>query len=170
MPRLLRRNIWIETGLSLVLLIFFAILYWNMDACIVEAMPSAISPAFFPRLITLILVVLSALLLAILLRATWHMLTGTVDRERLELQAAEEEAGRFLALAGYVGILFLYLLGLYLIGFVCATPVVMLLISLTLGLRRWPVALAAYVAFTLVIRYAAFHYMQIILPTGLLFG
>lgn len=169
MPRLLRRNIWIETGISLFLLAFFTTLYLNVEACIVEAMPSMISPAFFPRLIALILAVLSAALLAILLRAAWHMLSGTVDRERLELQEAGEEAGRFLALAGYVGILFLYLIGLHLVGFVCATPVVMLLVSLTLGLRRWLAGLAAYIVFTLLIRHAAFQYMQIILPTGLLF-
>ena len=80
-----------------------------------------------------------------------------------------EEAGRFLALAGYVGILFLYLIGLHLAGFVYATPVVMLLVSLTLGLRRWLAGLAAYIAFTLAVQHAAFHFMQIILPTGILF-
>lgn len=169
MPRLLRRNIWIETGISLFLLVLFLILHWNVEACITEALPSTISPAFFPGLITLILACLSALLLALVLRAAWHMLSGTVDRERLELQEGGEEAGRFLALAGYVGILFLYLIGLRLVGFTCATPVVMLLVSLTLGLRRWLAGLAAYIAFTLAIRYAAFHFMQIILPTGILF-
>ncbi len=169
MPRLLRRNIWIETGISLFLLILFITLHWNIDACIEEAMPSAISPAFFPGLISLILACLSALLLAFMLRAAWHMLCGTVDRERLELQEGGEEAGRFLALAGYVGILFLYLIGLHLAGFVYATPVVMLLVSLTLGLRRWLAGLAAYIAFTLAVQHAAFHFMQIILPTGILF-
>lgn len=170
MARLLRRNIWIEVGISLFLLIFFIILHLNTDRWIVEALPSTISPAFFPGLISLVLIFMSALLLAFTLRALRHMLTGAVDEERLELQEAGEEAGRFLALGGYVGVLFLYLIGLQYIGFVYSTPGIMLLVSLLLGLRRWPIALVVYILFTLAIDYAAFHFMQIILPTGVLFG
>lgn len=170
MARLLRRNIWIETGISLFLLVFFIIVHANVEAWIMEAMPATVSPAFFPGLVSLILAVLSAGLLGFSLRAVWHMLSGKVDDERLELQEAGEEAGRFLSLFAYVGILFLYLLGLHFIGFVYSTPVVMLLVSLVLGLRHWLAGLAAYVAFTLAVDYAAFHFMQIILPTGVLFG
>ena len=65
---------------------------------------------------------------------------------------------------------FLYLIGLHFVGFVYSTPVIMLLVSLVLGLRHWLAGLAAYIAFTLAVNYAAFHFMQIILPTGVLFG
>lgn len=56
---------------------------------------------------------MSALLTGFCLRSVRHMLAGKVDEERLELQEGGEEAGRFAALAGYVGILFLYLIGLH---------------------------------------------------------
>ena len=170
MGRLLRRNIWIETGISIFLLIFFIIVHANVETWIVEAMPATISPAFFPGLVSMILAVLSAGLLAFSLRAVRHMLSGEVDDERLELQEAGEEAGRFLSLFAYVVILFLYLIGLHFIVFVYYTPVVMLLVSVVLGLRHWLAGLVAYIAFTLAVDYAAFHFMQIILPTGVLFG
>ena len=86
MGRLLRRNIWIETGISIFLLIFFIIVHANVETWIVEAMPATISPAFFPGLVSMILAVLSAGLLAFSLRAVRHMLSGEVDDERLELQ------------------------------------------------------------------------------------
>ena len=113
---------------------------------------------------------MSVLLVGFALRALRHMLAGTVDDERLELQEGGEEAGRFVALAGYVGILFLYLIGLEYVGFVYSTPVVMFLVSVMLGLRHWLIGIVCYVLFTLALDYVAFHFMQIILPTGVLFG
>ena len=113
---------------------------------------------------------MSALLTGFCLRSVRHMLAGKVDEERLELQEGGEEAGRFAALAGYVGILFLYLIGLHFIGFVYSTPIVMFLVSLMLGLRHWRIGIVCYVLFTLLLNYVAFNFMQIILPTGVLFG
>ena len=158
MGRLLRRNIWIEAGISLFLMLFFIYFYCHIDQWVIETLPSTISPAFFPSVVTLVLIIMSALL------------TGKVDEERLELQEGGEEAGRFAALAGYVGILFLYLIGLHFIGFVYSTPIVMFLVSLMLGLRHWLIGIVCYVLFTLLLNYVAFNFMQIILPTGVLFG
>ena len=133
MGRLLRRNIWIEAGISLFLMLFFIYFYCHIDQWVIETLPSTISPAFFPSVVTLVLIIMSALLTGFCLRSVRHMLAGKVDEERLELQEGGEEAGRFAALAGYVGILFLYLIGLHFIGFVYSTPIVMFLVSLMLG-------------------------------------
>lgn len=81
-----------------------------------------------------------------------------------------EDAGRMLALCAYVAVMFLYLAGLHYVGFVISTPPAMLAVGLMLGLRRWLPALICYVAFTLALDYAAFHFMQIILPEGVLFS
>ncbi len=170
MGRLLRRNVWIEVGISLFLMLFFIYFYCNIEGWVIESMPSTISPAFFPSVITIVLIAMSVLLVGFTLRALRHMLAGTVDKERIELQESGEEAGRFLALAGYVGILFLYLIGLHYVGFVYSTPVIMFLVSVMLGLRHWLIGIVCYVLFTLVLNYVAFHFMQIILPTGVLFG
>lgn len=88
----------------------------------------------------------------------------------MNFRKAERRPGRFAALAGYVGILFLYLIGLHFIGFVYSTPIVMFLVSLMLGLRHWLIGIVCYVLFTLLLNYVAFNFMQIILPTGVLFG
>lgn len=169
MPELLKRNIWIEFGLSLFCVLFFTFMYFNIEHWVLATMPSTLSPAFFPMLITAICLAMSALLLFFSLRSLYHMHAGLVDDERVLLQEAGEEAGRFLALAGYVGVLFLYLLGLQYVGFLYSTPIVMLLISLMLGLKRWLTGLVLYILFTLLLDYVAMHLMQIILPQGVLF-
>ena len=160
----------IEAGISLFLMLFFIYFYCHIDQWVIETLPSTISPAFFPSVVTLVLIIMSALLTGFCLRSVRHMLAGKVDEERLELQEGGEEAGRFAALAGYVGILFLYLIGLHFIGFVYSTPIVMFLVSLMLGLRHWLISIVCYVLFTLLLNYVAFNFMQIILPTGVLFG
>lgn len=169
MPELLKRNIWIEFGLSVFCVLFFTFLLFNLERWVLATMPSTLSPAFFPMLITVICLTMSVLLLLFSLRSLYHMHAGLVDEERLLLQEAGKDAGRFLALAGYVGILFCYLLGLRYVGFLYSTPAVMLLISLMLGLKRWLTGLACYILFTLLLDYAAMHLMQIILPQGILF-
>lgn len=93
MGRLLRRNIWIEAGISLFLMLFFIYFYCHIDQWVIETLPSTISPAFFPSVVTLVLIIMSALLTGFCLRSVRHMLAGKVDEERLELQEGGEEAG-----------------------------------------------------------------------------
>ena len=170
METLLRRNVWIEFGLACFLLAFFVLLALRGDAWIEEAIPGTISAAFFPTLVSWIMATLCALLTLFSGRAVRHMLAGRVDRERLELTQGGAEAGRFLALFAYVGILFLYLAGLEYLGFLVSTPPVMLALALLLGARRWLLALAGAIAFSVALDQAAFHLMQIILPQGSLWS
>lgn len=170
MGRLLRRNIWIETGISLVLLFLFVFLYFNIDEWVLETLPATISPAFFPLLVTGLLIFMSGILVFFSFKSLRVMLAGKVDKERLVLQEGGEEAGRMVALICYVGIMFLYLAALHYIGFVYSTPFIMLLVSVMLGLRRWVIGMIAYVLFTLALNYAALNFMQILLPSGVLFG
>ena len=100
MGRLLRRNIWIEAGISLFLMLFFIYFYCHIDQWVIETLPRPSAP--FPIRLTLVLIIMSALLTGFCLRSVRHMLAGKVDEERLELQEGGEEAGRFAALAGYV--------------------------------------------------------------------
>lgn len=170
METLLRRNVWIELGVALCLLAFFTLLALAGDAWIEEAIPGTISAAFFPTLVSWILVGLCLPLTFNSAKAVRHMLEGRVDRERLELAQGGAEAGRFLALFAYVGILFLYLAGLEYLGFLISTPPAMLAIALLLGARRWLLALLAACAFSVALDQAAFHLMQIILPQGSLWS
>ncbi|MEG1610322.1 MAG: tripartite tricarboxylate transporter TctB family protein, partial [Bilophila sp.] len=143
--------------------------YCNIESWVLETLPATISPAFFPLVVTGILVFMSGVLLFFSVKSLHTMLTGQVDKERLDLQEGGEEAGRFTALFGYVGIMFLYLVALHYIGFLYSTPFIMLLVSLMLGLRHYVMGMAVYVLFTLALDYAALNFMQIILPTGVLF-
>ena len=91
-------------------------------------------------------------------------------------EADSDEAGDETGTGGpaslliYIGILFGYVLGLYWLGFVCATPPVMLAIALMLGLRRVALACVVYVLFAVLMNYLALHVMQIILPVGVLWN
>ncbi|MFQ8889671.1 MAG: tripartite tricarboxylate transporter TctB family protein [Bilophila wadsworthia] len=168
MGRLLRRNIWIEAGISLFLMLFFIYFYCHIDQWVIETLPSTVSPAFFPSVVTILLIAMSVLLAGFCLRSVRHS-RGKVDEERLELQEGGEEADASppRQLRRH---LFLYLIGLHFIGFVYSTPIVMFLVSLMLGLRHWLIGIVCYVLFTLLLNYVAFNFMQIILPTGVLFG
>lgn len=72
MGRLLRRNIWIEAGISLFLMLFFIYFYCHIDQWVIETLPSTISPAFFPSVVTLVLIIMSALLTGFCLRGTFR--------------------------------------------------------------------------------------------------
>ena len=169
MGKPLWRNILIEAALSLFLLCFFFWVALCADRWVVAAMPTTVSPAFFPKLTAAVLAGVSALLACFCLRTVRHMLKGEVDEEQLDLQEGGEDAGRFLALGGYVAILFLYLAGLHLVGFLVSTPIVMLLVSVMLGLRQWLFGLVCYVLFTLLLNQVVFSLMNIMLPAGILF-
>ena len=81
MGRLLRRNIWIEAGISLFLMLFFIYFYCHIDQWVIETLPSTISPAFFPSVVTLVLIIMSALLTGFCLRSVRHLLAGKVAED-----------------------------------------------------------------------------------------
>lgn len=168
MTRLSSRSIWIELGVSLALTGLFLYAYLNMENWVIETMPSTISPAFFPTLTAQLLFLFSLVLVGLSLRDIFLAKSGGSEVQRKK-PAQEGEGGRYLALFGYIGIMFLYLIGMHYVGFVVSTPLIMLAVALLLGIRRWIIGFICYVAFTLVLDYAAFHFMQIILPSGVLF-
>lgn len=166
MEKLLKRNVWIEFGLSVLLLLLFSILAVFGEVWIEEAIPGTIPASFFPFLISCLLSVLCFILVINSFRGLWAMYSGTGDKEQKSLEQSAQASGRFLALFAYVGILFLYLIGLDYVGFVYSTPFVMLLISLLLGIKRWIIGFACYCVFAYALDWAALNLMQIILPQG----
>ena len=72
MGRLLRRNIWIEAGISLFLMLFFIYFYCHIDQWVIETLPSTVSPAFFPSVVTLVHIAISELLVGFCFRAVRH--------------------------------------------------------------------------------------------------
>ncbi|MFR1532756.1 MAG: tripartite tricarboxylate transporter TctB family protein [Bilophila wadsworthia] len=166
MGRLLRRNIWIEAGISLFLMLFFIYFYCHIDQWVIETLPSTISPAFFPSVVTLVLIIMSALLTGFCLRSVRHMLAGKVDEERLELQEGGEEADASPPSPVTSNPLPTSSASTSSDSFNADRHVSCVLM---LGLRHWLI-IVCYVLFTLLLNYVAFNFMQIILPTGVLFG
>lgn len=168
-----QRNLWINLGIGVFLTGLFLLASLRMDGWVIEAMPATVSPVFFPRLTAMLLTAFSVSLVIVSLRGLRRAARTRTDAETDgdgTTKETGEEAGQTLALCAYVAVMFLYLAGLHYVGFVISTPPAMLAVGLMLGLRRWLPALICYVAFTLALDYAAFHFMQIILPTGTLFS
>ncbi len=169
MIRFLRRNVYCEVALSFTLVLLFTSVFFNADSWIIETLPSTLKPSFFPTSIAGIMLVASLIFLGQTFVALRHLLRGEVDEERIMLQMAREESGSSYALLAYLFLLFMYLLGFYYIGFLYSTPIIMFFVSLMLGLERKVLGAVSYVLFAYIVDYATFEFMQIILPTGVLF-
>ena len=166
-PRTLRTDLIITAALLLLLVILRA----NIDKCVQQVVPSLINPDFFPSVVLNCLIAINLLILVLDLRQ-WRRpsLTGPAGEADSDEAGDETGTGGPASLLIYIGILFGYVLGLYWLGFVCATPPVMLAIALMLGLRRVALACVVYVLFAVLMNYLALHVMQIILPVGVLWN
>ena len=170
-----QRRLRIDLGIGLVLMAVFLFIYVHIDDWVITNLPFTISPADFPRLVTGILVAMSALLGVISFRALFALRrrwNGRLHSGDCELACECEEGlntSQILSLGCYVGILLLYLVGLQYIGFVYSTPISMLLVARMLGLKNWMVGLVCYIIFTLTLNYFVFEFMHVILPAGILF-
>lgn len=166
-PRTLRTDLIITAALLLLLVILRA----NIDKCVQQLVPSLINPDFFPSVVLNCLIAINLLILVLDLRQ-WRRPSLTVPAGEADRDEAGDETGTGgpASLLIYIGILFGYVLGLYWLGFVCATPPVMLAIALMLGLRRVALACVVYVLFAVLMNYLALHVMQIILPVGVLWN
>lgn len=162
-PRTLRTDLIITAALLLLLVILRA----NIDKCVQQVVPSLINPDFFPSVVLNCLIAINLLILVLDLRQ-WRRPSLAVTAG--EADSDEAGTGGPASLLIYIGILFGYVLGLYWLGFVCATPPVMLAIALMLGLRRVALACVVYVLFAVLMNYLALHVMQIILPVGVLWN
>ena len=166
-PRTLRTDLIITAALLLLLVILRA----NIDKCVQQVVPSLINPDFFPSVVLNCLIAINLLILVLDLRQ-WRRPSLAVTAGEADSDEAGDETGTGgpASLLIYIGILFGYVLGLYWLGFVCATPPVMLAIALMLGLRRGALACVGYVLFAVLMNYLALHVMQIILPVGVLWN
>lgn len=165
----LRHKIILEIIISILLFIAYALLYFNADSLIEQTLFGSVDAAFFPKTVFLIVLVFCTLLVLDSVtmwcnykknKITHHMRTLVSDAEE------EYPMGRVFI---YIATLFLYLLGFYYIGFVYSTPIIMLIVAYLLGMRNILLGAICFVAFTLALDYASLHFLQILLPSGVLF-
>lgn len=161
------RKSWIEVGISVILLCLFLFLYSGIDRWVIQTLPSTVSPDYFPRVITVLCIVLSAMLVYFSIFAL-----KTDFKNRVEVvkdEADLEEDDRIFPIICYISVLFIYIIGLYFVGFVYSTPFIMLFVAISLGLKRIFIGFTVYVLFAFGLNAVVFHLMHIILPVGVLF-
>ena len=118
--------------------------------------------ALFPRIVSAIVALLAFYHLA---ENIWKAL-----KKPPETDETTTEAPVCLAWYGSLGLVLLYLLLVYLIGFVLATGLFMIFFPLAAGYRRWPVIIVTAVATALIIDLSFNRLLQIQLHEGILFA
>lgn len=152
-----------DAGIGVGLLVFCGILYWQ--AGLVSAPPFVpIGPAFYPRVVLILLAGLALWLIA------EDLLQGRV-RARKAAKPAGHAPNYGKVLLGFI-IFLAYVAGLSLIGYPAATFLFVLGLSWTIGprnVRELP-KLVAIAAGTVLATYLIFEkYLYVFLPQGLLF-
>lgn len=162
-----QRRLAVEICISVTLLIIFLMLEVNMSKLVIETLPATVKPTFFPRLVSGALAGLSLLLLVTTI-IDYRKAARSLTTKKEEPFDVTENGAQISSLILYVAILFLYLLGMKYLGFLLSTPCAMFAVAVQLGLRRYLLGFGIYVMVAFALNYVAFNYMQIMLPSGLL--
>ncbi len=165
----LKHRILVEIAISIFLLIFYALVHFYADTFIVIPMFGGADPVFFPKTVSLIVVALSVLLVFHSLRL-WINYKKDKLTHHMRTLVTDHEDDPLLRICLYIGVLFLYLLGFYYIGFVYTTPIIIVLVALMLGLKNIFLGAIVAILFTLALDYASLQFLQIMLPKGVLFS
>ena len=134
-------------------LLGFALVYYQQSFSIVRGFASdRLGPACFPRLLALVLAVLS---LTLIVRA----LAGRSDPSRPPAM----RAGIFVAV---MGLLVLYAVVLPTAGFLIATPILLAAVIWLFGLRQWVTLLGTALGVTAVLYLVFVRALHVLLPLG----
>ncbi len=149
-----------DTGIGIGLLGLCGLLYWQ--AGFAPAPPFvSIGPAFYPRVISLVLALLAVWLIA----EDVFRKSGAAGKKGGGKANYERVVLAFFIFLGYV-------IGISFLGYVTATFLFVLALSWSIGPRRWGdmPKLLAVAAGTAVITFLVFEkYLYVFLPRGLLF-
>ncbi len=162
-----QRKLAIEICISIALLILFLVMVINMPKWVIETLPSTVKPTFFPRIVSGTLAGLSLLLLITTIIDYHKTATRLVRDKEKQFETVQDDA-KYSSLIIYITVLFLYLLGMKYLGFLLSTPFAMFAVAVQLGLRKYMIGFITYVMVAFALNYVAFNYMQIMLPSGLL--
>ncbi|MCG8567381.1 MAG: tripartite tricarboxylate transporter TctB family protein [Desulfobacterales bacterium] len=133
----------------------------NMHHFVSGGTHSAVSPLSFPRFVMVLVVILSLVL----------MVTGFLSKPTADPQAKEKASAPVNQVNTliYLGLLFLYLILLHYVGFVIATPIIMVAVAYILNGRNFKVMIPGFIAFSVILYYVALKLMKIMLPLGIFF-
>lgn len=155
-------------------LLFFSSCYFltNMDNFIDQGLPAVIDPLIFPKFIILILVLFSGAYMVQTIYSVYTMVKSHADMNAQAMtytdadQEEREEQGKSLYI--YVGLLLIYYATFDTVGFLLATPPLMLAVAWLLGARRIAMPFLGFAVFTIVVEQAFLRAMKMPLPSGFL--
>lgn len=164
----LRHRIILEIIINALLLVFYSVFYLNADSLIEQSLFGSIDASFFPKIIILCIVIMS-LMLFIDTCMMWNNYKNNKITHKMKALISEKESYPMSGVFIYIGTLFLYLLGFYYIGFIYSTPIIVVLVAYLLGMKNFFIGVSAAIMFTFALDYASLHFLQILLPSGILF-
>ncbi len=120
------------------------------------------SAALFPRIVSAVVALL----------CYWHLGENILKHLRTQPDLQGESNGLPICLPWYgsFALILLYLLLVFLIGFVWGTGLFMIFFPAAAGYRRWPVILATAVATAIIIETSFNRFLEIQLHQGILFA
>ncbi len=144
-------------GLILFMISFPFLL--NMHRFVSGGMHSAVSPLSFPRFVIVLVVILSVVL----------MITGLFSKSAPAVEEKKGVGPNPVNSLIYLGLLFLYLILLHYVGFMVATPIIMVGVAYILNGRNFKVLIPGFIAFSVGLYFVALKLMKIMLPLGIFF-
>lgn len=159
-----RKKIYFDVWCSTILTLATAAFTLNIDRFVDVGVPSTVSPATFPRYISVVLVLFLTVYMFTSLRALLLFRKADTGVHVPDIIPADHSLSCIL----YVGILVAYYFLFQYAGFVLATPPVMAGVALLMGVRSMKYLLPGFVVFTLALYYVTLHILKIQLPLGVL--
>ena len=166
---------WSNIIIGIILLISSAFYYYSTTGFPPPSKTENLGPAFFPTLLAAVLAFLALLLIlnSFLVRgASGKEEDGAVIQgaERLEEDSFGVEQISYKFLLGTVGLSFLYVGLISILGFLISTPLFLILLIRLLGYEKWVNNLAASVGLTAALYLLFAVALSVSLPAGIFFS
>lgn len=164
-----KNRIYIEITISILLLACYFVFSLFLEDMIEQTLALALDQTLFPKAITITVILMCFLLVFDSVKRYSDFKKGIMTPDICEYLECSEDTIPIFRILAYIGILFLYLIGLYYIGFMYTTPVIIMSIAYLLGMKRIFMGALGAVVFTVALEYASLYCLQIVLPNGVLF-
>ena len=166
---------WSNIIIGIILLIASAFYYFSTSEFPPPSKTENLGPAFFPTLLAAALALLALLLIlsSLFFRgATGKEKGGAVIQgaERLEEDSFSVESVSYKFLLGTIGLSFLYVGLLSILGFLISTPLFLIILIRLLGYEKWVNTLAASIGLTAALYLLFATALGVSLPAGVFFS
>ena len=140
------------TIMFLLVLVSFSILFLG-KSMVDGGMESGMSPLFLPRIVAVLILVFCTM--------------GIY--ETIKEQNADGLETDLVSVAKHVGIFFVYFFVLPYLGFMLSTSIMMFVIMYQMGGRNLLIMVVVSISGSVIIYYAGYHLLKVLLPVGSLF-